>query len=770
MHKASFYLLLATLISAPLAFGTVETWAYTLMELMVCASAGLLFLSARQHRLYQVPGILPLLLISGLILFQAIPLPADFVRLISPESHLIYQSAIGAVGDARWIPISVYPKATLQEFLRFSTYVLFYAAAVQFLSNAALLKRSLAVTAGFGALLAFFVIIEFFTRILSYPLPHDKILFLRDSVHGAGSVGPYVNRNHYAGFAEMLFPLALAMFLVYRPQAALSDVKKRLTDIFFQKQASRHFLYGTAAVLIATSLFVTLSRGGIISLTLSMTAFAVFLIFRTSQKRAGWGVGIVFLIVLCLTGTDAWDLIFERFGNIRNEAGEISTGRFIYWADSLEIIADFPLLGAGAGTFENIYPKYGSLSGHRVLEHAHNDYLESLATGGIMIPALMLFALAVIFRKAHQSYLRRREGYAVYLFAAALAAVFSILLHSFTDFNMQVGANGLYFFFILAIAVSAANTRFRYGLPATRLKPSGVKFFIPLTAALALGAVVFYINFGALLGNYHFSGYRHLEIPADISEDNLSQVHQAARAAAKADSLNPEYYHALAHTSAMRNQSDDALGYYQKLLRLAPLNNRYLQDAGYFLAGRGLDEKADQLMRTAIAYNRKALPPYLNYAAWLFETRKWDDGLEVLQAAMTMAPEATDTCLTLMALFGLDQNQMAQALPDRVLPHLEFADYLLSNGYYKKAEGTYLNALNYLSNEEKVKKDFFIRVYRFYKNRGSYEKALHIIQRALKQFRQDAHLHRLAGNLYKKLGITYRAEEELGKAAMMEAK
>jgi O-antigen ligase/Flp pilus assembly protein TadD len=769
MCKAAYVLFLATLIFAPMAFGTVEAWAYTLMELMICASAIFLYFSNRQNRFYQVPGIIPLLLIGGVILFQVIPLPAGLVRLISPESHAIYQNTLGAVAPVHWMPISIYPRATLMAFVRFSSYVLFYVIAIQFLSNAALLKKNLAVLASFGALLAFFVIIEFFARIMNYPLPHDKILWIRDSVYGAGSVGPYVNRNHYAGLAEMLFPLALAMFLVYRPVMAHAGFKKWLADIFLQKRISLHFLYGTAAILIGTSLFVTLSRGGIISLTLSMGLFSLFLILKTTQKRVGWGLAIIFVMILSLTGTEAWDMIFERFGNIRNEAGEIWSGRFIYWGDSTEIIRDFPLFGTGAGTFENIYPKYRTYPGNALLEHAHNDYLEFLSTGGIIIPGLMLAALAVILYKSFLSYRRRREGYAIYLFVGCLAAVLSILLHSFVDFNMQVGANGLYFFLVLALAVSASNTRFRNGLPATYLKHSTLKFHIPLLAAFCLGLGVLYVNFGTLLGNLHFSHYRNADLSADRSFENLSKIHQAAHAAAECDSLNPAYYQVLANTSAMMGRPTQALDHYETLLRLAPLNSQYLQDAGYFLSSRGDHDKADQLMRTAIDYDHNNVSTYLNYAAWLFEKKQVDKGLHVLKSAMQMKPGATDTCLTLMVWFGLNDNRMQFALPDRVLPHLEFADYLLSKGYKNKAEISYLEALDCLPNEDEIKKGTFLKVYRFYHDEKKYEKALQIIKQAIQHFPNDHRLHQIAGNLYKKLGITYRAEEEYRKFSILKA-
>lgn len=749
MHRTAYYLFLSSLIFAPLAFGTVETWACTIMELLICVSALFLYLSHRQKSFYKTPGIIPLLLVGALIAFQVIPLPSGLVRLISPESHEIYLSTVGVVTPAHWMTISIYPGATLAGFLRFSSYILFYVIAVQFLSNAALLKNNLSVIAIFGGLLAFFVIIEFFTKILGYPLPHDKILWIRDSAHGAGSIGPYVNRNHYAGFAEMIFPLVLSLFLIYRPITTRVGLKKRFADFFLQNRIHLHFLYGTAAVLIATSLFITLSRGGIISLTLAIGLLAVFLIQKTRQKATGWGIAIIFVLVLSLAGTDAWDMVLERFGNIRDESGQFNTGRPVYWNDSVEIFRDFPLLGAGMGTFEHVYPKYRTFPGTARLEHAHNDYLEFLSTGGIIISSLMLCAMIVILHKSLQSWKKRREWHAIYLFAGCLAAIFSILLHSFVDFNMQIGANGLYFFFLLAMTVSAANTRFRSGRQSTYLQFSTVKFYIPLLAALCLMMGVLYVNFGALLGNLHSSRYQDLDLSIEPSDENLRMAHQSLQAAAKSDFLNPSHYHILANISAVSGQADSAMAYYIKALRLAPLNSQYLGDTAFFMSNRRETEAADHLLRVSIEYNRNDVSNYLNYASWLFGENRVEEGTNILRSAMAMDPAATDACLALMAWYGLDENRMKQALPDRVTPHLQFADYLLSKGSYEKAETAYLEALSYLPHENAIKKDFFLRAYRVFWGKKEYETALQIIRHAIIYFPDDPQLHLLAGNLYK---------------------
>ena len=52
---------------------------------------------------------------------------------------------------------------------------------------------------------------------------------------------------------------------------------------------------------------------------------------------------------------------------------------------SFRMWQDYPLFGAGAGSFYGVFPRYREREAERgFLEHAHNDYLEFLAEYGIL--------------------------------------------------------------------------------------------------------------------------------------------------------------------------------------------------------------------------------------------------------------------------------------------------------------------------------------------------------------------------------------------------
>ena len=768
MKQTAFYLFLGTLIFAPLAFGTVETWSYLIMELLVCTSAILLFISVGKKKYYQVPGLRPLAFVNAFILLQLIPLPGSLVNLLSPTTYAIYQNSAGLIsGPIQWMPLSIFPRATMVEVLRFSTYVLFYTIAVQFFSDRRLLKTTITVITWLAGVLAIVGILDFLIQSLDYPFSQNKLFWLRELSQAGSPRGPYVNRNHYAGFMEMIFPLVLAIFLSYRPLITRLSIKKQIVDFFTGKQVHQHFFYGTAAVLIGLAILLSLSRGGIISLSLSMILFSGILVLKAKQKKAGLFIGFVVVIVLFLTGTSGWDAIFKRFEGLIDQSGTIQLARLIYWEDSINIIRDFPLTGSGTGTFEKIYPQYRSHPGNDILEHAHSDYLEFLATGGIILPALMAWGLLTIIYSTFRLFLRRREPYSILLFAGCLSSVSAILIHSLVDFNMQVGANGLYFYLILAMTVSAASSRMHAGVGSTFLKPVPLSPAALLIPVICLTTGIIYIHGGSLIAHYLLKEFRNVPLRAEMKHGSLDQIYKKAKIAAALDLLNPKYPKLAATAASLQSNSSEALNYYTTALRLDPTNSLYLTDAAAFMHQQGNDDQAATLFQSAIQYNEKNMTAYIRYAAMKFDSNEPEQGFIILKQAISRDVTITETCLALLVLHEIDTDQFHQALPERVLPHLVLGDFFVSLGENQKAEASYLRALDFFPDESQPVKHYFLTVLNFYLRDHAYEEALQIIIRAINWFPDDPYLHQRAGDLYKKLGIDHRADEAFRKARLL---
>ena len=737
---------MAVLIFSPLAFGTVEAWSYAVMEVMIGFSALLLCLSDGYKTVYRPPGLIPLLAIALFLLLQIIPLPSGLVRIFSPEAYTIYHQSAGAMNGAAWIPLTINTRATVFELARFLSYLVFYAVAVQLLADHVRLKRTLAVVAVFAGVLAFLVIVQFITRQLHYDLARDKIFWLRSSAHAKWSVGPYVNRNHFAGLMELIFPLTVCLFLVYRPGSAAQTWKLRLRDFLLHPRVNYHFLYGVSALLIGTSVFVSLSRGGIMSLTLSMAALAVWLVKRTKNWKAGLLTLALFAGILVLTGSNGWDRIFERFGNVYNEAGELNTGRLHYWRDGQTIIRHFPLTGSGLGTWQNIYPRFRTFPGNARLEHAHSDYIEFLATGGVILAGLMILALFRIIQVCYRSYRRRRSRMAIYLFAGSTAAVLSISLHSFVDFNLQVGANGLYFFFVLAVMVSAVYTRFSENSRRTYLSRFNTDPRLIRAAAAVFFIGLLILHGGALTANYHVFDHRDIPLSSDLSPRDLEAIRRAYDQAAIADPLNAHYNLVTANVSSLLNDTHMARSHYQRAVRLDPLSAQTLEDAGRFFARQGDMDVAVPLLQAAMDVSHRHISSFLNYAAALFENDRTNAAMNMLTSAMMEEPRNADACLALMAWWGLPTDRMKQVLPQRTEAYLAFGDFLASLGRYPAAAEAYQDALIYAGREKTVQKNFFMHVFRFYQGRREPDKAREVVEQALVYFPDDTRLRRILGS------------------------
>src|SRR5260370_2337008 len=92
--------------------------------------------------------------------------------------------------------------------------------------------------------------------------PNGKLYWIRTLEQGGSIYGPYVNHNHYAGLMEMLtpFPLVLA------------------TTHF--TNGNRKIAVAGIAALIAASIFLSGSRGGLAAFVLAMGLLSVLLVLK----------------------------------------------------------------------------------------------------------------------------------------------------------------------------------------------------------------------------------------------------------------------------------------------------------------------------------------------------------------------------------------------------------------------------------------------------------------------------------------------------------
>jgi O-antigen ligase len=121
--------------------------------------------------------------------------------------------------------------------------------------------------------------------------------------------------------------------------------------------------------------------------------------------------------------------------------------------DTLQIVRDYPLTGAGAGSFASVFPMYDDGdTGFLFWKHAHNDYLQFAAEFGL--PGFLMLSGIVLLSAwmAITAQFRRRSQMMRGMACGILMAIVAILIHTAVDFNLQIPANAATFVVILAMA------------------------------------------------------------------------------------------------------------------------------------------------------------------------------------------------------------------------------------------------------------------------------------------------------------------------------
>jgi tetratricopeptide (TPR) repeat protein len=757
-----FYIFIFTLIFAPLAFGTVEYWSLGTVEFLI--PAALILLCAiqftKKNPPVRIPGLLPLVLLLSWMAIQLVPLPPRIVQIIAPQIYDIYQPLLALSEQHSWIPLTVQTKATLQELLRFNAYGLFYILTIQLLSRRDYLRKTVTIVAWFAAVIALEAIAQKLTS------PH-AIYWFRTSAQAGFPVGPWVYSNHFAGFMAMLFPITLALFLYYRPRYDAGEpLRAKFLALFTSPGTNKHLLFGFAAFLTGVSILLSASRGGIITLALTFSLFIIFSGNLTGQRRNTWAILLVTLMLLMISRLGS-EQIMLKFADILGTHGINTSERLPVLMDSIKMFRAFWITGSGFGTYEFTFPAYRSVPDETIIfDHAHNDYIELMSTGGLIGFLLAAWFVVSVITHALQMLRKRREYYNQLLTIAALTAVIALLLHSLIDFQMYNGANGLYFFFFCALAVTAANTRLHYEhsptlLPAAPRRQAAMTFILTV---IVLSAGVWY-NVAAFRARRTFAPVRSIYLNKNIPAQRLKDIYHCSETADRLDPFESRYLSAMAAVSSFLGTPGQACKEYLQATLLNPLSARLIQQLALTLPP-DQSQEADMLLALGCRYEPLFFNYYLTYADWLIASSRQTQAMSFIQKAIKKHPEWTHKLSNFIFLHTLTRADITSLLPPHPKAWHAAGNIMEKEGKIYEAEYYYRNALGYLDNHT-AQPVYFSRLYRLYMGQKKYNDALTILRMAIEHLPDNARFHRQLGDYYRKQGITYRAIEEYRQALLL---
>ena len=400
-------LVFATAFAAPLAFGAVKPWASALLDLLMISVFALWLLAAWRVRALTVIWspfytVAALLILLGLL-------------------QLFCRLTLNSI-------------ATRNSVLSLCSQVIGFFAVVQLVARA---SEKFWYHLGLVCFAYSFTLSAF---AITQALTSHNLIYWLVPVKVGSVFGPYVNRNDYAGLMEMLIPLSAVHFLSR------------------SREDRWRWLLAIGVVFSVSSVLLTGSRGGLISLSFEMIFFLTVLRGKL-PRSAHFRVQVsAVLIVLCgfllFFSLDPGDAA-ERLSSLARVAKstEASFGeRRTAALDSLRIFKDHPVTGVGLGSFKTVFPRYQSFSSDADWDHAHNDYVEALAESGLVGAILIVAALVFFFRLALTEGCEPLTTYRAWFKLGSAAGCCGMLTHSFVDSNLHIPANATWFMISLAIS------------------------------------------------------------------------------------------------------------------------------------------------------------------------------------------------------------------------------------------------------------------------------------------------------------------------------
>lgn len=442
LEGAVFYSLLALIPLTAVPYGTVEQWWESSFQCVVFALAALWSIEGllsgrwfvREHRL-----LLPLVPLLGFVFWQALP------------------AGSATVGGVKvWLSSSADAYETRLVAFRFLALLLFVAMLLRYTSSGRRVGALVYAVIGVGVLSGVFGLVR-------QAAHQDGDGFLLAHLQPQLGYGQFINNNHFALLMEMSLGLLLGL---------LTSRRARRSGLLL--------LHCAACGVLWPALVLSNSRGGVFSM-IGQVVFLALLHGRvlgsrrapTAGRARGWlppavvGPALAVCLLLVVGVGVTWvggDSLLRRMENLHDEVGvegganRVTPRRLEMWRATWRMFEDHPVAGIGFGGYWVAVHRYYDATGAYVPQQAHNDYLELLASGGLVSAALAAWFVCGVIARARKC-LRTRAPFPRAACFGALAGLCAVALHSLVDFGLHITANALVCIALVVIATAHVQTR-----------------------------------------------------------------------------------------------------------------------------------------------------------------------------------------------------------------------------------------------------------------------------------------------------------------------
>ncbi len=435
-----FGLLLLLCIWAAIPLGSNQPWSWTLVALVSSALLAIylvLGLLARRPLFLGLHPTIPLLFLLAMAwaYLQTVPwIPSGW-------HHPAWELASESLGEAFAGSISLAPEDTLMAILRTLSYAVVFMLALQLGRNRQLARRGL---------LWFFITGVVFSvyGLLSYFGVLREFMWYADDSFGRDVRATFVNRNHFATWAGLTLVCGLGVFFDRMsrvpdyPMLAMQQRQERINRFL-----ARAWLPLAGLILVVSALVSSHSRGGFAATFLACVVM-LLLVDRKRGKVTNRTRAII-ASVLVVSALAFWinsDILLDRYG----VSGMDAPGRAQVYEKVGQAIIDNPWLGYGHGNFEDAFRLYRTEEISKLVNYAHNSYLESFFDLGIPAALCLLLSMLGLAIVCFNGVRKRQRDWII----PAVGASASVLVgtHALVDFSVQIPAVAILYSCIMGLA------------------------------------------------------------------------------------------------------------------------------------------------------------------------------------------------------------------------------------------------------------------------------------------------------------------------------
>lgn len=417
----SLALCVLALAISVLAIGGAMRWAQAIVAAVAVAAVGATVPSRRGFERWP-----PLLVFLGIAAawttIQWLPLPAAVVEPLTPTLHSLREDGAELAGVSARSSISVDPPGTLRAL----TYLLTLSAIAYVAIRLSVSER------GRYALLASIGVVAGLTAFVCgvHELSRASALYgLYEPRQGRPPIlGPLLNTNHLGCFMAVGAIVCLGLLLYPKQPAARRVV---------------WFMSGVACIAVTVG---TYSRGAILGLATGLVVTLAVLIAQRMHQLEREGskrrrerffattlpMGLVVLCGLTLAVYLGADTAMQQLERTSLDELRAPRSKYEAWRNSMDLLADAPLVGVGRGAFEPAFTRVHPASAFFTFSHPENEAVQALTEWGIpvtiLLAAIGVWMLLRAWRRWHDGPLA----------GAALGGLMVAAFQSNFDFGMEL--------------------------------------------------------------------------------------------------------------------------------------------------------------------------------------------------------------------------------------------------------------------------------------------------------------------------------------------